>query len=45
VQIENIDFSDAYEQAVEARMTAQVEVQKRQQQLAQEKINAEIAVT
>jgi regulator of protease activity HflC (stomatin/prohibitin superfamily) len=45
VQIENIDFSDAYEQAVEARMTAQVEVQKREQQLAQEKINAEIAVT
>jgi regulator of protease activity HflC (stomatin/prohibitin superfamily) len=45
VQIENIDFSDAYEAAVEARMMAQVEVQKRQQQLAQEKINAEIAVT
>jgi regulator of protease activity HflC (stomatin/prohibitin superfamily) len=45
VQIENIDFSSAYEEAVEARMTAQVEVQKREQQLAQEKINAEIAVT
>jgi regulator of protease activity HflC (stomatin/prohibitin superfamily) len=45
VQVENIDFSDAYEQAVEARMTAQVEVQKQQQQLAQEKIKAEIAVT
>jgi regulator of protease activity HflC (stomatin/prohibitin superfamily) len=45
VQIENIDFSDAYEQAVEARMTAQVEVQKQQQQLAQEKVKAEIAVT
>jgi regulator of protease activity HflC (stomatin/prohibitin superfamily) len=45
VQIENIDFSEAYEQAVEARMTAQVEVQKKQQQLAQEEINAKIAVT
>lgn len=45
VQIENIDFSDAYENAVEARMTAQVEVQKREQQLAQEKVNAEIAIT
>lgn len=45
VQVENIDFSDAYEQAVEARMTAQVEVQKQEQQLAQEKIKADIAVT
>jgi regulator of protease activity HflC (stomatin/prohibitin superfamily) len=45
VQVENIDFSDAYEQAVEARMTAQVEVQKQEQQLNQEKIKAEIAVT
>lgn len=45
VQIENIDFSDAYEQAVEARMTAQVEVQKQEQTLQQEKIKASIAVT
>lgn len=45
VQVENIDFSDAYEQAVEARMTAQVEVQKQEQQLNQERIRAEIAVT
>lgn len=45
VQIENIDFSDAYEQAVEARMTAQVEVQKQEQTLQQEKIKANIAVT
>jgi regulator of protease activity HflC (stomatin/prohibitin superfamily) len=28
VQIENIDFSDAYEQSVEQRMLAEVEVQK-----------------
>ena len=45
IQIENIDFSDAYEQAVEARMTAQVEVQKQEQNLQQEKIKADIAVT
>lgn len=44
VQVENIDFSDAYEQAVEARMTAQVEVQKQEQTLQQEKIKATIAV-
>ncbi len=45
VQVENIDFSQAYEQAVEARMTAQVEVQKQEQNLQQEKIKADIAVT
>lgn len=45
VQIENIDFSDAYENAVEARMTAQVEVQKQEQTLQQERIKADIAVT
>ncbi len=45
VQVENIKFSNAYEQAVEARMTAQVEVQKQEQNLQQEKIKADIAVT
>ncbi len=45
VQVENINFSQAYEQAVEARMTAQVEVQKQDQNLQQEKIKADIAVT
>jgi regulator of protease activity HflC (stomatin/prohibitin superfamily) len=45
VQVENINFSKAYEQAVEARMTAQVEVQKQEQNLQQEKIKADIAVT
>ncbi|MBG1231700.1 prohibitin family protein [Aestuariivirga litoralis] len=45
VQVENINFSSAYEQAVEARMTAQVEVQKQEQNLQQEKIKADIAVT
>lgn len=45
VQVENIDFSAEYEKAVEARMTAQVDVQKQQQQLEKEKIIAEIALT
>jgi regulator of protease activity HflC (stomatin/prohibitin superfamily) len=45
VQVENINFSQAYEQAVEARMTAQVEVQKQEQNLQQEKIKADIAIT
>lgn len=45
VQVENIDFSDAYEQAVEARMQAQVEVQRRQQELEREVVQAKIAVT
>lgn len=45
VQIENIDFSDAYEQAVDARMLAEVEVQKLQQNAAREKVQAEITVT
>jgi len=42
VQIENIDFSDAYENSVEERMKAEVEVQKVQQNLAREKINADM---
>jgi regulator of protease activity HflC (stomatin/prohibitin superfamily) len=45
VQIENIDFSDAYEKAVEERMTAEVAVAKQRQTLEKEKIEAEIAVT
>ena len=45
LQIENIDYSTAYETAVEDRMLAEVEVAKRNQQLQTEKINAEIAVT
>lgn len=45
VQIENIDFSDAYERSVEERMKAEVEVQTQKQTLEKEKINAEIAVT
>lgn len=45
VQIENIDFSPDYIKSVEARMMAEVAVQQRQQELAQEKIKADIAVT
>lgn len=45
VQIENIDFSDAYEQSIEARMLAEVEVQKLRQNAEREKVQAEIVVT
>lgn len=45
LQIENIDFSDAYEASVEARMLAQVEVEKIQQNAARERVTAEITVT
>jgi regulator of protease activity HflC (stomatin/prohibitin superfamily) len=44
VQIENIDFSDAYESSIEARMLAEVEVQKVRQNAEREKVQAEIAV-
>jgi len=45
VQIENIDFSEAYEQGIEQRMLAEVEVQRIRQQAEQAKVNAEITVT
>lgn len=45
VQIENIDFSDAYEQSIEARMLAEVEVQKLRQNAEREKVQAEITMT
>jgi len=44
VQITNIDFSDAYEHAVEARMQAEVEVAKVTQNLERERKTAEIEV-
>lgn len=44
VQIENVDFSTAYEQSVEQRMLAEVEVQKIRQNAEREKITAEIVV-
>lgn len=44
VQIENIDFSSAYENSIEQRMLAEVEVQKVKQNAEREKVQAEIAV-
>lgn len=45
VQIENIDFSDAYEQSIEARMLAEVEVAKLRQNAEREKVQADIKIT
>jgi regulator of protease activity HflC (stomatin/prohibitin superfamily) len=45
VQVENIDFSDAYEKSIELRMQAEVLVQTEKQNLEKEKVNADIAVT
>lgn len=44
VQIENIDFSDSYEQAIEAAMQAQAEVKKTEQELLRQKVEAEKVV-
>lgn len=44
VQLENLDFSDAYEQSIEQRMLAEVEVQKVQQNAEREKVQAQIVV-
>lgn len=44
VQIENIDFSDAYEASIEQRMLAEVEVEKVRQNAERERVQAEIAV-
>jgi len=44
VQIENIDFSDTYENSIEQRMVAEVEVQKVRQNAEREKVQAEIKV-
>ncbi|MBX3144588.1 MAG: prohibitin family protein [Trueperaceae bacterium] len=45
IQVEDIAFSAAYEQSVEARMMAEVEVQRRAQELEQQRIQAQIVVT
>lgn len=44
VQIENIDFDDSYEAAIRARMEAEVEVARIQQNAEREKVTAEITV-
>lgn len=41
VQIENIDFSDAYENAIEATAQAEAAVRKAQQELEQRKVDSE----
>jgi regulator of protease activity HflC (stomatin/prohibitin superfamily) len=45
LQIEGIDFSDAYEKSIEDRMLAEVEVQRIQQNLERERVQAEIVIT
>lgn len=45
LQIENIDFSDAYEETIEARMKAEVAVKTREQMLETERVQKEIVVT
>lgn len=45
VQIENIDFSDAFEKAVEERAQAEVEVAKFRQNAEREKVTGEITET
>lgn len=44
VQLENIDFSDAYEQSIENRMQAEVEVQKLEQLRLQSEKQKQIAI-
>jgi regulator of protease activity HflC (stomatin/prohibitin superfamily) len=44
-QIEDISFSPEYIHSIEGRMQAEVEVQRLQQNLAREKVQADIAVT
>jgi regulator of protease activity HflC (stomatin/prohibitin superfamily) len=44
VQLENVDFSDAYENSIEQRMLAEVEVQKVQQNAEREEVQARIRV-
>lgn len=45
VQIEHIDFSDEYENSIEERMKAEVDIATRKQNLKTAKIQAEISVT
>lgn len=45
VQVENLDFSDAYERSIEERMKAEVAVKTREQMLETEKVQAAIQVT
>ena len=44
IQIENIDFSQQYVSSIEARMQAEIEVQRFQQQFQQQEVQAKITV-
>lgn len=44
VQLENIDFSNVYEESIEQRMLAEVEVQRVRQNAERERVSAEIVV-
>lgn len=44
VQLENIDFSDAYEKSVEMRMQAEVDVKKKEQELRSAEVDAQKAL-
>jgi regulator of protease activity HflC (stomatin/prohibitin superfamily) len=44
IQLENIDFSDAYEASIEQRMLAEIEVRRVQQNAERERVQAEIRV-
>lgn len=45
IQLEQVHFSDAYENSIEQRMQAEVEVQRLRQNAEREKVQAEIVVT
>lgn len=45
VQVENIDFSPAYEASIEQRMAAEINVEKKQQELKTAEVQAKIQVT
>ena len=45
VQLENVDFSDAFDKSIEERMKAEVEVTRLEQNLKREKVQADIVRT
>ena len=45
VQVENINFSEAYENSIEQRMAAEINVEKKQQELKTAEVQAKIQVT
>jgi prohibitin 2 len=45
VNIENIDFSDSFDKAIEQKVIAEQQVQQKRQQLESEKLEAEVQIT